>query len=71
MTKEQAIEQLKQIDTLALPQGYLGEMQEAIEMGIKALQCVIESERCCRELFNKAGCKLSYEDFIKDVYKKS
>ena len=71
MTKEEAIEQLKKIDTLALPQGYLGEMQEAIEMGIKALQCIIESERFCRELFTKAVSKRSYEDFIRDIYKES
>lgn len=38
MTREEAIEELKKIDTLSLPNGYLGNMDEALEMAIKSLQ---------------------------------
>ena len=72
MTKEEAIDILVyERDNDAFISEYRDTVHEALDMGIKALQCVIESEKFCREIFRKATCKLSYEDFIKDVYKKS
>ena len=38
MTQKEAIEELKKIDTLSLPGGYLGKMDEALKMAIKAMQ---------------------------------
>ena len=38
MTHEEAIEELKKIDTLSLPDGYLGKMDEALKMAIEAMQ---------------------------------
>lgn len=38
MTREEVIEELKKIDTLSLPNGYLGKMDEALNMAIEYLQ---------------------------------
>ena len=38
MTRKEAIEELKKIDTLSLPNGYLGKMDEALEISIESLQ---------------------------------
>lgn len=38
MTREETIDELKKIDTLALPGGYLGKMDEALKMAIEALE---------------------------------
>ena len=51
MSPEEAIKECKKIDTYALPEGYLGKMEEALNMAIEALEH-IKQNRADLEFLN-------------------